>query len=550
MKTKRTKSIASFFLVCALLLIAWFAREWAYEVDNMFGKTLLQLIRHLIQIGLVLGWIILVNRRILQDSIRRSLLAVGGLLAFWLYVRTVKWMFFPDFSWQSRYLWYAYYIPMILIPLLGVFLVQYPGKKDSWEIPGKWKLLYIPAFVLIGLIYTNDLHQLVFRFPSGILYFNSTYTYGIGYFLIAGWCLLLGLYFLVILLLKCRAPGRPWFQKLPILVLLGAVVFSILYCLHLVKADLTAVDCILILFLLEACIQSGLIRSNSGYGSLFESALLEAQILDQTDTPRYVSRETVHLDESTRELMANPRNAGLIWKNKRLNCAPIKGGKILWWENIEEILRYTKELEETNARISEQNDLLQAELTLREKQLRIDEQNRLYDQITQEVSSQLALLEQLLSSEQVTGRQRIAQICVLSAYIKRRSNLCILAENEATLFSRELELCILESLESIRLCGIAASLDSHCEGKASTRNLILLYDMVQQIFQQLLPCAGAVLIQLKARQETLYLRLQADCPLHTDFPAANLWQAAGGTLSLRTEGADTWLILQMEGGTK
>ena len=154
-------------MILGLLLYAWFAREWAYHIDSLFGKTILQFTRHLIHISLILGWEISIYRRILQHSVRSYLLAAGGFLAFWLYIRTLKWMFFPALCWQSRYLWYGYYLPLILVPLFGVFLVQYLGKKEFFELSWKTKLLYAPAFFLIGLVFTNDFHQLVFLFPFG-----------------------------------------------------------------------------------------------------------------------------------------------------------------------------------------------------------------------------------------------------------------------------------------------------------------------------------------------------------------------------------------------
>ena len=41
-------------MILGLLLYAWFAREWAYHIGSLFGKTILQLTRHLIHIGLIL----------------------------------------------------------------------------------------------------------------------------------------------------------------------------------------------------------------------------------------------------------------------------------------------------------------------------------------------------------------------------------------------------------------------------------------------------------------------------------------------------------------
>ena len=549
MKMKRNQSVRQFCLIFFLLLYAYFAREWAYDVDNMYGKTALQLTRHLIHIGLVLGWIVSVNRRIMQETVRRYLLAVGVLLAFWLYIRTVKWMFFPGNSWQAQYCWYAYYIPLILIPLFGVFLVQYLGKKDTYRLPGKWKLFYLPAFFLIGLVYTNAFHQLVFYFPEG-RYSDSLYRYGDGYYLIVAWCLGLSLYFVVMLLFKCRAPGKRWLQKLPLLVLLGAVLFSVLYCLKLVRMDLAAVDCMIIIFLLEACIQSGLIRSNSGYEELFRAALLETQIQDEKGNVCYSSGLAERLDEKSRELMKNPENNGLIRENKRLNCASITNGNVFWWENVEEILQYTRELEETNARLREENDLLDAETKLCEDQLRIDEQNRLYDRITGEVAEQLNLLEGLLKSDPDTEKQRIAKICVLSAYIKRRSNLCLLAESEERIFTKELEFCITESLESLRLCDVFCSFESHCSGKTETKKLILLYDVVQQIFQQLLSGAGALMIWLQAKDDSLFLKIQLDSEVGMDVSALERWKDEGGSFIMTSSEDTAWLTFRMEGETR
>ena len=331
-------------------------------------------------------------------------------------------------------------------------------------------------------------------------------------------------------------------------VLLANVFLSVLYCLKIIRMDLVAVDCMFIVVLLEACIQSGLIRSNSGYEMLFASALMEAQILDKNGMVCYTSRQAEKMDENARSRMGDPENKGIILENRRLNCADIANGRIFWWENVEEVLRYTHKLEETNDRLREENDLLDAEMKLREAQLQIDEQNRLYDQLTCDMKEQLDLLEGLLKSDRVTGRQRIAKICVLSAYMKRRSNLCLLAESEKQTSTKELEFCISESLESMRLCNLFCSFESHCSGKTAAGELILLYDVVQQIFQQLLADAGAVMIWLRAENDSLFLKLQSDGRICTEFLAMERWSDAGGCFSVSCGPDADWLILQKEGG--
>ena len=556
MKRKRKTYLCSCVVVC-LLLYAYFARWFAKGTDNILLETVLQLSRHLIHIGLILVWMVSVRQRILQKSIRRNLLLTGSLLIFWLYIRTVKWMFFTKYSWQNRYCWYSYYIPIVLVPLLGVFLIQYLGKKENYELNGKTKLLYIPAIVLIGLVFTNDIHRFVFQFPEGIYYADSQYTYGIRYFMILGWSVCLGSYFVVMLLLKCRAPGKHWVRKLPLSVLILEVVLAVLYCLKVVTFDLTAVNCMMIVLLLESCIRSGLIRSNSNYGELFQAASIEAEITDRNGKVCYSSEKIKFLKKETRELMKAPENAGIIYDSRRLNSAEITNGRVFWWENISKILEYKKELEKIGERLSEKNDLLKAEMKLREKQIHVREKNRLYDQIVQEVLGEVHQLERLLKSE--NAKNRIAQICVLSAYIKRRSNLRILAENESELSAGELELCLQESLESIRLCGIYCTLDCQCEGKTKTEYMIALYDCVQQILEQILPAAESLLMRLRVKDNTVFMRVQADISAEKENYGTDVlniseklynsaWIQMSGTIKCIQEENTLWFTLGM-GGT-
>ena len=84
--------------------------------------------------------------------------------------------------------------------------------------------------------------------------------------------------------------------------------------------------------------------------------------------------------------------------------------------------------------LSGANDLLRAELALQEKQLHIQEKNRLYDQVAKEIAPQLFQIDQLLKEkEEGKSQKTLARICVIGAYVKRRSNLLLLSENTAYL---------------------------------------------------------------------------------------------------------------------
>ena len=525
-----------------LLAYAYFAKEAARKIDSVFLETIVQFSRHLIHIGLLLAWILSVRQRIMQTSIRRYLMASGALLAFWLYIRTCKWMFFSDVTWPARYCWYAYYVAMILVPLFGVFLIQYLGKTEEFELSPKWKLLYLPAFCLLALVFTNDLHQLVFQFPEGSPFSDARYSYGPGYMVVAGWSILLGLYFVLALLWKCRAPGKRWFQRLPLLVMLAEMGITVLYCLKILKCDLTALDSIMIVLLLESCIQSGLIRSNSNYDRLFEVADVEAQITDQNGRVCYLSGQTRQQEAQIRTWMPDAEQEGMILDGKRLKCADLKNGKVLWWEDVSEILAFTEALEKVGKKLAEKNDLLKAELELREKQLHVAEKNRLYDGITREVTRQLDQLEGLLHEPAENEKKRMAHICVLSAYIKRRSNLRLLSENAEDLQTKELEYCLKESIECLRLYGVMASLDSDCHGETKAEYVIGLYDVFESLTEQVLDHTNAMLLKLQADGEKLTLRVQMDPEAVTEIPDDwKIWKALGGKIVCQKTKDAVWL---------
>ena len=162
-----------YLLATVLILVAGGLRALDRGMYNSFLSVWLQLLRHMIHIGLLIGWMISIQSRILQRPVRRYLLAIGGMLSFWLFVRASKWMLFAHDSQMNRYCWYSYYIPMVLVPLLAGMLLPHIGQSERYRPGKRRRFWYIPAVALIGLVLTNDLHQLIFRFPDGIVFFRT-----------------------------------------------------------------------------------------------------------------------------------------------------------------------------------------------------------------------------------------------------------------------------------------------------------------------------------------------------------------------------------------
>ena len=220
-KLKKELRWYRYALGVALLLFAGYVMD---IFDSKTADTVLQALlrgmRSMIHISLLMGWCVTLQQRIINPQVRRSMIALGSLMAFWLTAKVIKYEFIDDRTfWLGRYLWYGYYIPMILIPLLGVFIIDHMGKPEGYRNPGWMKALYIPAFAILLGIFTNDLHGLTFRFPNGIDQFDYDYGYGPIYFAAMAWFVLLGLYFVVMLLKKSRVPGSRRMQKMPLVII-------------------------------------------------------------------------------------------------------------------------------------------------------------------------------------------------------------------------------------------------------------------------------------------------------------------------------------------
>lgn len=510
---------------------------------------MISLSRHLVQIGLITYWFVSIRQRIIAKTIRRYLLFSAALIGFWLYIRTVKWMFLEE-GVLGRYIWYSYYIPLILIPLFGVFIVQCIGKPQNYRLSNRLKLFYIPALLLLVLILTNDFHQKAFGFPYGIQNYNKQYTYHIVYFLTLIWCICLGVYFSVMLLIKSRAPGKKWGRKFPFFVLTSGVILTVLYCLRIVIFDMTAVNCFLIVLVLEGSIQSGLIRSNSMYGALFSESDIDASITDQNGKIYYSSKSA---EPITMLLGSVPVDGTFIYNNKRLNRAEISNGYIYWWDDISSILRYTKELEKTGHYLEENNDLLKAELNLQEKQLSILEKNRLYDRLAKDSAPQLKKLEELMNEVKACSkissdkemRKHLAHICVLCAYIKRRSNLLLLAEASSEILTKELEYAFVEVLDNICLTGTKCASKFQCSGTCHAELLAALLDACEEVISQLLFDMDSLLLRLTSDQRQISLRLQVDAEKTPALENSLQWEKYGGSKEIRREEHTVWIFFTL-----
>ena len=509
-------------------------------------------LRTWIYLGLFSAWAVSIRQRIMQKNLRHYLYLCAMLIILFIYLRTVRYFFVEKQTALSLILWYSYYISLIFLPLMVFFVSLTVGNPESYKIPKSWYLLVIPALVILILILTNNIHQLAFRLPPG---FNTTtrqYHYGPVYWTAVVWIGVLGIVSLIILLRKSYVPERKLFG-LPFLVLFAGLGYSLLYILRvpvIFQSDMPVTVSLITILMLESCIQGGLIPANTHYRELLEASSLTIFIADESYQICFSSRTT---PQPPVEIMKKAEKAPVeLDTDNRLLSVPISGGHVMWSEDISAVRRILLELNEAKVQLAEENELLQAEVVLKEKTARVKEQNRLYEIIARTVSRQLAEIEETLREpvrSEEEFRARLARVCVIGAYVKRRSNLILIGDNRKVLPVAELYYCLKESAEYLKVSGIACFFDHREEGTAASTILQLMYDIFEEAIEASLATLTSLLMILKTSEEGLYFRLEAETK--ADFSIKDRQEqliSLGGQAELEKDGTTRYLTLRFVKG--
>ena len=161
---RNTKQLIPMILVFTIIAAAYSCRMLAM-LD--IGGVWMNYIRAALYLLLFSLWGYSIDRRIIQKQALHCLRLTAALMLVWLILRTLKYEFVTDLT-VARYIWYLYYLPMLFIPLLGVYIALSLGKSEEYRLTEKAGFLVAVPGILFLLVITNDLHQQVFAFSSGV----------------------------------------------------------------------------------------------------------------------------------------------------------------------------------------------------------------------------------------------------------------------------------------------------------------------------------------------------------------------------------------------
>lgn len=548
MSLLRKRKYGVVLLVAVLMICAVCAR-----VAARYGyyAEMLSIVRALIYIGLLAAWGISVQTRIIQTQVRRYLLVIAGLMLLWLTLRTVKYNTYHMTA--ERFLWYGYYLPMLFIPVLAVLVALSLGKPENYRLPKWTHFLYLPSALLFLLVLTNDLHQLVFFFPTGVLS-TREYDYGIGYYVVLAWMVLCAAAALVIILAKCRIPQSRrylWLPVVPFALALGycAAYIKGVYWVWLLAGDLTVSMCLIITAIFESCIQCSLIQSNTHYAELFHASTIGALITDRDFSVACAAENARSVDSQT--LMAAAESPVVTADGIRISEAPIRWGHVFWEDDISPMLAVLKELDDTREELQSYGSILQAENAQKARRKKLEEQERLYRAMQEKAAAPAVRLSNLAKALQGVqdadaARFLLWKMTVIGAYLKRRSNLIFLADRDGMVPVSEVALCLNESMDNLRLHVRRCASRLDFEGELRLETAAALYDFFEAAIELAMDDLSGAAANVTQKEDACVLSLMLQCgtdltSLRAAYPDAFVENEDGVwycTLSVR-EGGNT-----------
>lgn len=546
---KMKESMRPLIAAAAVLAIAYLCRLKQGMHPNYFCSYL----RSSLHTIFFTVWGFSLYRRIIQSNVRKYLVTVSALMVVWIILKTLRYFIFVDMN-ASRYIWYLYYAPLLGIPFFAFLASYFLGKSDSCRLPNRIKGFYIPTMLLFLLVMTNDLHQWVFVFPPNASVFSpGDYRYGLGYWLIVGWMVCCGLGFLTEVFRKCRVQISCRSRVIPLIPFGFALIYVGLYAakvpyLRVFAGDMSIVFCVLFAAVCESCIQCRMIPTNTRYGELFHASVnTSAQIIDRNYVVRYAAHSAESIpEEHMREAEKAPV---MVSKGKQLHSMPIRGGYVIWTEDMSELLRVKRELEETQEELQERCALLQYEYE-REKEIKvIEEQNRLYDLLQSKTQRQIDQIRLLTEAYQkapdgAEKRQILSRITVLGSYIKRRKDMVLSLDATHVMPVSKLRSALRESFQALKNLNVSGSFliqtkEEDCAGEILT----LAYDFFEAAAELSLDSLRSISVRICPVNGCLRINLLIDCDqsldsLREEYPQAVILSEDDGII----------LVLPLEGG--
>lgn len=524
MLTSKVKFIRQVVVIAVLWLIAVVISHTQdmLLVHCELASNTLGVCHTMIRLGIVGAWGISIPWRITSPQVKRRLVIIATLMLLWMLLRTARY-YFVDEGLLKRLLWYAYYIPMMLIPPIALMAVLSMNRSDDYRTPKYLRVLLVVGALFALIVLTNEFHQWVFSWDDPLLRIDDAVHYTPLYYVMAIWEYGCGVVAFIVVVTRSRIPGsnrRLWLPIVPIMIMM---IYGLLYILEvpLIRTwfyDLTSIMILLYISVFECVIQCGLFHSCEHYQALFDASSLRAAITDKTLT---IYSAGQGFSSQTDDMHA-AANQPCLRDNIRLSGKEIHGGYVFWQDDLSEIMKTIHELQSINEELSEQKTLTREELRIRQEQTHLKEINRIYGVMQRETAGQLTQMQQLIDeldkADTLEAQRTIMdRLLLIGAYFKRRNNLIFLAEADKTIPVDELRLCLEESLHT--MAGVLSVCRVTCREPVLLRDVTTLYDLTESVLEQMLGHISSCAILISYAEQTYQLQISMQVSDDVSIPS-------------------------------
>ena len=523
-------------------------------LSNLFSRTglpaldtLMTFANYMMYLGLLLFWVQSVIVRLVPSHARGCILGAGYLMLLYVLLRIFKYRCALS-PLTQRYAVYGYWLPQTLAPTFFLMTCICIRRGRQHRPQPRERLLLMPAALLSLMVMSNDAHTLVYVPKTAIAQCSlqtGTYGLGPGIFLLYGWMCLTFLAGMILLFQETGRVSRRVVRLLSgeILLWFVLVMVNILFVDRYARFrlfNIPEVHTFGMLGAFEICIRNRLIPCNENYSGFFRRLQIPAVV---TDRGFHILYRTQAAFPGPPEVLPGVLQAPVtVPPDQKLSGKAIQGGYAFWSEDERAIYRAQERLLEANELIGQENDLLRAETEQKEKDAWLQSQHRIYHEIAEKLyPCQKRITKMLEAAEPGTegfGHQ-IALICVLNAYVKRKSNLLFLADEQDTLSIQELFLALQESAGYLTLSGLQTTAREPEPALLPAGQIIALYDTFQALAEQLLGHAPSLMVSWN----TDALRMAAVttlCPEVSHLPLPVTLRRSDGALylSISPEGGE------------
>ena len=507
-----TKHLLPMVFVFTVIAIAYACRMLA-KFD--IGGSAVNHIRTALYLLLFALWGFSLDRRIIQRQTLHCLHLTAALMLLWLILRTLKYSVVTGPA-AGRYIWYLYYLPMLFLPLLWVYIALSMGKSEDYRLSRGIGMLSIIPAALFLLVITNDLHQQVFAFKSGVpgLPVSGTYSYRPLYFICLGWMVVCMAFSLVCLFRKSRIPSGEGKRIMPFVLGCAMLLYSILYLSGIPAVrwwfgDMNVMFCLLYAAIYESCIRCRMIPSNTGYVELFEATTLAACIADRSG--RIVLRS-----RAADENMTCPQEGQRIVRpdGMRISSAPISGGYAVWQDNVRQLAELRTRLNANKVEMERNKKKLKDAYLVQKSLHELTEKNRIYNELEAKHSRQTAQMRQMLARCERSGpaerRRLLKKVLLLGTYIKRSANLYFLSSEYQWLPQQELRLTVDEAVRTLTACGTECGVIYRTTGPMRTSEVVRLFDLLEIVAETTVDDLRSLFISISDSAMDLSVECAAD----------------------------------------